>query len=88
MNCLSPYSRASLGIAGTALESGARSTVATLWLVNDDSQAYLMQAFYRSLKQDKSKAEALREGQLALLYSESFRSAFYWGSAVLLGSWY
>jgi CHAT domain-containing protein len=80
-------SRASLGIAGTALQSGARSTLATLWLVNDESQAYLMEAFYKSLKQGKSKAEALRAGQLALLNSSTYRSPYFWGSAVLLGAW-
>ncbi|MBW4550235.1 MAG: CHAT domain-containing protein [Aphanocapsa sp. GSE-SYN-MK-11-07L] len=79
--------RASLGIAGTAIQSGARSTVATLWLVNDESQSQLMQTFYQSLKQGKSKAEALRDGQLALLHSSTYRSPYFWGSAVLLGSW-
>jgi CHAT domain-containing protein len=75
-----------LGIAGTLVQSGARSTVATLWVVDDDSQAILMQEFYKALKQGKSKAEALRSAQLALLNSESYSNPYYWGSAILLGS--
>ncbi len=75
-----------LGLAGTLVQSGARSTVATLWVVDDDSQAMLMQEFYKALKQGKSKAEALRSAQLALLDSESYSNPYYWGSAILLGS--
>jgi CHAT domain-containing protein len=75
-----------LGIAGTLVQSGARSTVATLWVVDDDSQAMLMQEFYKALKQGKSKAEALRSAQMALLDSEFYSNPYYWGSAILLGS--
>jgi CHAT domain-containing protein len=80
--------RATLGIAGTAVQSGARSTVATLWLVNDNSQALLMEAFYKALKDGKSKAEALRLAQLSLLRGKTrqYRSPYFWGSAVLIGS--
>jgi CHAT domain-containing protein len=78
--------RATLGLAGTLVQSGARSTLATLWVVNDDSQALLMQEFYKALKQGKSKAEALRSAQLVLLNSESYSNPYYWGSAVLVGS--
>ncbi|MEM7591039.1 MAG: CHAT domain-containing protein, partial [Cyanobacteria bacterium P01_A01_bin.83] len=60
--------RAALGMAGVALRSGARSTVATLWAVRDDSTAVLMSEFYRRLVQLRTtKAEALRQAQLALL---------------------
>ncbi len=78
--------RATLGIAGTLVQSGARSTLATLWLVDDDSQAILMQEFYKALTHGKSKAEALRSAQIALLDSESYSNPYYWGSAVLVGS--
>lgn len=78
--------RATLGIAGTLVQSGARSTLATLWVVDDDSQVLLMQEFYKALKTGKSKAEALRSAQLVLLDSESYSNPYYWGSAVLVGS--
>jgi CHAT domain-containing protein len=80
--------RATLGIAGTAVQSGARSTIATLWLVNDNSQALLIEAFYKALKDGKSKAEALRLAQLSLLRgkTQQYRSPYFWGSAVLIGS--
>jgi CHAT domain-containing protein len=80
-------SRATLGIAGTAVQAGAQSTVASLWLVNDNSQAIFMESFYRALKNGKGKAEALREAQLFLLQKTVYRSPFFWGSAILVGNW-
>lgn len=79
--------RALLGLAGTAIQSGARSTVASLWLVNDASQVMLMQEFYTQLKNKKTKAEALRMAQIKLLTSEKYSSPYYWAGIVLLGSW-
>ncbi len=80
-------SRATLGIAGTAVQAGARSTVASLWLVNDNSQAIFMESFYKALKNGKGKAEALREAQLFLLQKTVYRSPFFWGSEILVGNW-
>jgi CHAT domain-containing protein len=81
--------RATLGIAGSAYQAGAQSTIATLWLVEDESQSKLMEALYTALKNDKSKAEALRDAQLSLLNSKDIfnRNPFLWGSVILLGSW-
>ena len=54
--------RAALGLAGFAVRSGARSILATLWQVNDDSTAIAMARFYQELTQqpNTSKAKALR----------------------------
>lgn len=81
--------RAALGIAGLAVRSGARSTLATLWQVHDASTAQLMIAFYASLTQKPgiTKAEALRTAQLALLKQPQYRHPFYWSPFVLVGNW-
>lgn len=86
--------RAALGLAGFALRSGARSTVASLWSVNDMSTADLMAEFYRQLGQavrdsgrSITKAEALRQAQLALLNSVEYRHPYYWAAFVLVGNW-
>jgi CHAT domain-containing protein len=79
--------RAVLGLAGVAVRSGARSTLATLWSVRDDSTVELMSEFYKQLKQPGiTKAEALRQAQLALLRRE-YDHPVYWAAFVLVGNW-
>jgi CHAT domain-containing protein len=59
--------RAALGLAGVAVRAGTRSTLATLWQVNDQATARLMDKFYQALQdQTMTKANALRQAQLAL----------------------
>ena len=81
-------SRAALGLAGAAIRSGARSTVATLWQVNDESTAIFMAEFYRQLALSKiSKAEALRNAQLTLLNNPLYKNPYFWAPFVLVGNW-
>ncbi|MGG6269423.1 CHAT domain-containing protein [Leptolyngbya sp. AN03gr2] len=80
--------RATLGLAGLAVRSGARSTLATLWAVNDNSTADLMTEFYRSLsEQHTSKAESLRQAQLKLLRNPNYQHPYYWSPFILIGNW-
>jgi len=80
--------RAALGLAGIAVQAGARSTLASLWSLDDESGAQLMGQFYRILANAKvSKAEALRQAQLALLNDPNFRHPRYWAPYVLVGNW-
>jgi CHAT domain-containing protein len=80
--------RAALGLAGVAVRSGARSTLATLWSVQDESTADFMTKFYQALNQPNvSKAEALRQAQLSLLHSPQYQQPFYWATFVLVGNW-
>ena len=80
--------RAILGLAGVAVRAGARSTLATLWSVKDDSTAILMNHFYHNLVDSHlTKAEALRQAQLALLKNPNVYRAMSWMPYVLLGNW-
>jgi CHAT domain-containing protein len=80
--------RAALGLAGLAVKSGARSTVATLWPVKDKAAELLMTKFYDNLRnQHANKAEALRQAQLHLLRKTDFREPFFWSGVVLVGNW-
>ncbi|NEO19006.1 MULTISPECIES: CHAT domain-containing protein [unclassified Moorena] len=83
-------SRASLGLAGVAIQSGARSTLASLWFINDESTAKLMTFFYEELAASGAtvtKAEALRRAQVNLLKRPGYQAPFYWGAYVLVGNW-
>ncbi|MBD2450318.1 CHAT domain-containing protein [Nostoc sp. FACHB-152] len=80
--------RAALGIAGVAFQAGARSTIASLWNLDDESTALLMGKFYQELANKKiTKAEALRRAQLALLQNPQYKRPLYWAPYVLLGNW-
>jgi CHAT domain-containing protein len=81
-------SRAALGLAGVAVRAGARSTLATLWKVSDESTAALMTEFYRELATPGiTKAEALRRAQIALLNNRRYRNPYFWAPYVLVGNW-
>ncbi len=80
--------RAALGLAGVAVRSGARSTIATLWSVQDESTAELMSQLYENLhRSGMTRAEALRQAQLKLLRSSEYQHPFYWAPFVLVGNW-
>jgi len=79
--------RAALGLAGVAVRSGARSILATLWSVKDESTAELMTEFYQLLSRGVGKAEALRMAQLKLLQQSKYAHPFYWAAFLLVGNW-
>ena len=82
--------RAALGIAGIAVRAGARSTIASLWSIGDESTALLMSQFYRELiDKQLPKAEALRQAQLFLLKhpNPNYQRPLAWAPYVLIGNW-
>ena len=82
--------RAALGLAGMAVKAGARTTLATLWTVYDESTALTMNHFYQNITQtdDKpNKANALRQAQLELLNSRNFSHPYYWAAFMMVGNW-
>lgn len=80
--------RAALGLAGVATSAGARSTLASLWSLDDRSGAQFIGQFYRALSdRNLSKAEALRQAQLSLFRDPNFRHPRYWAPYVLVGNW-
>ncbi|WP_255515666.1 CHAT domain-containing protein [aff. Roholtiella sp. LEGE 12411] len=79
--------RSALGIAGVAAQAGARTTIATLWKVDADSTALLMEQFYKSLKNGVPKAEALRQAQLILVSDSRYSHPFFWAGFILVGGW-
>ncbi|MEA5604857.1 CHAT domain-containing protein [Nostoc sp. UHCC 0252] len=77
--------RAALGLAGVAVRAGARSTIATLWTVDDESTSNFMGELYRQLNAGINKAEALQRAQLAILAKE--KRPYFWAPYVLVGNW-
>jgi CHAT domain-containing protein len=80
--------RAALGLAGAAVRAGARSTLASLWQIDDESTALFVGTFYRELKNGNiTKAEALRRAQLQLLKHPNYHAPSFWSAYVLIGNW-
>ncbi|NES81775.1 MAG: CHAT domain-containing protein [Moorea sp. SIO2B7] len=80
--------RAALGLAGVAVQAGARSTLASLWNLDDESGARFVSLFYRELANRRvTKAEALRQAQLSLLKDPNYRHPVHWAPYVLVGNW-
>jgi len=80
--------RAALGLAGVAVKSGARSALATLWFVNDQTTSLLISDFYKQLKKPSiSKAEALQRAQIKILSDRRYRHPGYWSPYLLIGNW-
>lgn len=72
-----------IGLARGLLHAGAQSLVLSLWDVHDKSTAEFMTAFYRFLRQGKSKAEALQASMLQL--KSKYPHCFQWAPFILVG---
>jgi len=81
--------RAALGLAGVAVKAGARSAVATLWFVNDQSTSTLISELYGQLRLSPSvsKARALQAAQIKLLSDRRYRHPCYWAPYLIIGNW-
>jgi len=79
---------ATLGLTGTAVRAGARSAIASLWTLDDAPSVDFTKVLYENLRQpDVTKAEALRQAQLALMHNPQYRHPRYWSSYILAGNW-
>ncbi len=68
------------------LYAGARSSLTTLWKVDDQATASFMQLFYRFAASGQSKAQALRSAKLRFFESGGALSHhYYWAPFVLYG---
>ena len=76
--------RSTLGLAGVALQAGARSAIASLWFISDEATGELTNSFYNNLPK-MSRAEALQNAQRELI--KSGKTPAYWSAFVLVGSW-
>ncbi|HEY9655008.1 MAG TPA: CHAT domain-containing protein, partial [Crinalium sp.] len=80
--------RSSLGLAGVAIQAGARSAMASLWSINDAATAKLATDFYAKLPDATfNKAQALQLAQQALINDADFSHPAYWSPFVLVGNW-
>ena len=75
-----------LSLASAFAAAGARSTLTTLWSVDDEATKELMVRFYEELAAGKSRAEALTEAQRAHRAGPDYAHPYYWSAMTLYGA--
>ena len=71
------------GLRRAFVLAGAKTLVMSLWKVPDETTRRLMLDFYRRLLAGASRAEALRQAQLAVRKDHPY--PFHWGAFILQG---
>jgi CHAT domain-containing protein len=72
-----------VGLMRAFLGIGASSLVVSLWLVQDEATASLMERYYERLRDNARPAEALRAAQLAV--KDEYSHPHYWAPFILVG---
>ena len=73
-----------VGLTRALLYAGTPGVLSTLWDIDDEASAELMQEFYRRLTAGASAAEALRDAQLSLLHGAK-SDPKHWAAFILNG---
>jgi CHAT domain-containing protein/Flp pilus assembly protein TadD len=77
-----------VGLTRGLMYAGAERVAVSLWQVNDDGTAKLMQEFYTEmLRQGKSPTVALRAAQMKLWQDSNWQNPYYWSAFTLQGEW-
>ena len=79
-----------MGLMRAFLAAGAASLISTLWTVEDNSTATLMDMLYRQLAQGQTKGEALRHAQLQFAQADiqsPHAHPYFWSPFLLTGDW-
>jgi CHAT domain-containing protein len=74
-----------LGLTSSLLTAGIPAVIATLWPVDDQTTASLMEAFYDHLAAGETVAAALRQAQLEVRGRTATAHPFYWAGFVVVG---
>jgi len=74
-----------IGLAWAFLASGSPTVVASLWSVDDDATADLMEAFYTALKSGTRSDVAMQQAMLKLQKRTTARSPYFWAAFSVIG---
>jgi CHAT domain-containing protein len=74
-----------VGLSRGFIYAGTPSLLATLWEVDDQSTAILMEHFYKNWLKGMTKPEALRQAQITLKQIPQYNHPFYWAPFVMIG---
>lgn len=72
-----------VGLSRSLISAGTSSVLVTLWKVDDNATAFLMQEFYQNWQNSPDKAQALRQAMLAT--KQEYSHPTYWAAFTLIG---
>ncbi len=73
------------GLQRAFQEAGARSVLATLWLVSDRATQLFMEKFYRYYLRGASPQKALHQTQRDFLHHANYQHPYYWAPFFVVG---
>lgn len=76
-----------VGLPQSFFDAGATRVLVSLWSIDDQATATLMDHFYRHLRQGQAPGEALRRAQQTLRRQPRWQAPAYWAPFVLHGDW-
>jgi len=76
-----------VGLSMAILHAGARRVLVTLWRVDDETAAKLMEHFYAELERGLDCDRALHNAALWIEVESGFGHPYYWGGYVLVGDY-
>ncbi len=90
--------RATLGLAGVALQVGVKSAVASLWNIQDISTSKLVEEFYKNYREGgMSIAQALQKAQRKMINAKklppsedieiNYDNPAHWAPMIVIGNW-
>jgi CHAT domain-containing protein len=70
------------------MSAGSRRVLSTLWQVNDQATARLMELFYQALLVDgHPPGRALADAQRSIMADRRWADPFFWAGLTLQGDW-
>ncbi|MDQ3281189.1 MAG: CHAT domain-containing protein [Acidobacteriota bacterium] len=75
-----------VGLTRAVLYAGTPGAISTLWDIDDDASADLMQDFYARLLGGAAAADALREAQIAMMKRAPYADPRFWAAFQLSGN--
>jgi CHAT domain-containing protein len=77
-----------VGLTRGFMYAGSKRVMASLWNVDDEATAALMEQFYRRMINDGlSPAAALRDAQLTIWRQQRWRAPYFWAAFEMQGEW-
>ena len=77
-----------VGFTHAFMYAGAKSVVASLWLVDDRPTFKLMERFYQvMLKENLPPSKALQKAQISMIKEKGLDNPFYWAAFTFQGDW-